>query len=432
MQPAADHVRGDAQVQRGASRKGLPREVKVAMVTTFIFATGTTTIIPHMQSRRDQLGCDALCHGSMLSLTAGCSLVGGVLLGRASDYFGRRPLLWVSLLGVLLARAINLGMDSLRGHFISGVVGALLNQNFGVTKALFCDYAGESPDTNQVDAVGNLGMIVGLALLVGPGLSVAFGCDYVQAMGLGSALVLLSALGLLSLRVPRVRTPSGAEDKLTRLRAFVTLPVLKARGAQALLLLRLCMALGFHLYMPLSQVSVRRRFNFGPADHAKTMGVIGLSYALSQGLIARPLIKACGPDSTRLLMLCMAILGGGRYPALTTTSVAVMYAWNTVIVTALGVANTAITIAVYGLVSSDEVGGFLGALEAVEQAAGVVGPVLGGWLAARWAPAGEHGTLGAVIGCYALGICVLGAFFRKHVFEAAASRTAVIVDRKAR
>ena len=60
--------------------------------------------------------------------------------------------------------------------------------------------------------------------------------------------------------------------------------VLRTRGAQLLMALRLLMALAFHMYAPIWQVSIRRRFNFGPSDHAQFMGLIGLTYALSQVL----------------------------------------------------------------------------------------------------------------------------------------------------
>ena len=73
------------------------------------------------------------------------------------------------------------------------------------------------------------------------------------------------------------------------------------------------------------QVSLKTRFDFGPPDHAKLMGMVGFSYALSQGLVARPLIAFFGKDPTKLILLCISILGGCRPFALKTASVAVVY-----------------------------------------------------------------------------------------------------------
>merc|ERR1712061_208297 len=196
------------------------------------------------------------------------------------------------------------------------------------------------------------------------------------------------------------------------------LPVLRTRGAQAIMLLRAFMALAFNLYTPVSQVSVRRRFNFGPSDYARTMGVIGLSYALSQGVLARPLINACGADSTSLLMLCMAVLGGFRYPTLHTESLTMMYFFSVLMVLALGVANTAITTACYGLVDADQVGGFIGILEGIEQGGGILGPTLGGLLATS---SHEDATVYAVVGCYVIAFFIVWFSFKQHVFGVAAA-----------
>ena len=106
---------------------------------------------------------------------------------------------------------------------------------------------------------------------------------------------------------------------------FVRMPVLRTRGAQLLMVMRLMMALAFHMFAPVWQVSLKTRFDFGPPDHAKLMGMVGFSYALSQGLVARPLIAFFGKDPTKLILLCISILGGCRPFALKTASVAVVY-----------------------------------------------------------------------------------------------------------
>lgn len=51
------------------------------------------------------------------------------------------------------------------------------------------------------------------------------------------------------------------------------------------------------------------------------MGVIGLTYALSQGLVAKPMIRRAGSDPTLLLLMCIVLLGGARPFALFTSSV---------------------------------------------------------------------------------------------------------------
>ena len=40
------------------------------------------------------------------------------------------------------------------------------------------------------------------------------------------------------------------------------------------MLMRLTMALAFHMFAPVWQVSLKTRFDFGPMDHAKLMGMV--------------------------------------------------------------------------------------------------------------------------------------------------------------
>ena len=142
------------------------------------------------------------------------------------------------------------------------------------------------------------------------------------------------------------------------------------------------------------------------------MGLIGLAYALSQGLVAKPTIRRAGSDPTRLLLLCILLLGGARPFVLRTTSLGVVYVTYVPMVIALGVMNTAITTACSSLAAGDQLGGLFGVLESVESAAGIVGPALGGLLVRKF---DERGALGACVTCYALAFVLVAWGFRKHV-----------------
>eukprot|EP00957_Ditylum_brightwellii_P135814 10358633-Ditylum_brightwellii.AAC.1 len=100
------------------------------------------------------------------------------------------------------------------------------------------------------------------------------------------------------------------------------------------------------------------------------MSFIGLSYALSQGVVAKSVVSYTGNSPSarvRIVSCCCIILGLGRYVAFQTQT--------------LGVINTILTADTSGIAPSNEMGGLYGALEAVESAAGMIGPIVGGSLA---------------------------------------------------
>ena len=110
------------------------------------------------------------------------------------------------------------------------------------------------------------------------------------------------------------------------------------------------------------------------------MSFIGLSYALSQEYLVKRVVGVWFPDPknrpTILLVFCVA-LTVGRVLAFETDSVVVVYALFSTMVVSLGVANIVIGTKASVLVPVHTVGTLFGTLESVENAGGIVGPILG-------------------------------------------------------
>ena len=243
-------------------------------------------------------------------------------------------MLMIGLVASLTSLAISASMDTILGMWIAIIPTALLNHNWSVLKALFADYVAEQGGSDshmaiaRSGAVGKLGMAIGLSFMAGPLLGTVVVKSYQEAILLSMALTAFSGLFIFLLPAPKAAASQAVTAKKkdsSGLMDFMRMPVLQTRGAQLLMLMRLTMALAFHMFAPVWQVSLKTRFDFGPMDHAKLMGMVGFSYALSQGLVAKPLIAYFGKDPTKLILLCISILGGCRPFALKTSSVAVVY-----------------------------------------------------------------------------------------------------------
>merc|ERR1712151_214657 len=157
------------------------------------------------------------------------------------------------------------------------------------------------------------------------------------------------------------------------------------------------------------------------------MGLVGLCYALSQGVVAKPLIRWVGKDTTPLVLCCMVLLGGCRPFAFWTTSVGVAYALYAPMAIALGVMNTAITTACSSLAEGDQLGGLFGVLESVESMAGMFGPALGGLLSR----AGANAVLAAVCAAYGIAFMLVLAFFDRHVLSPGRQKDALALEKDA-
>jgi MFS family permease len=393
-------------------------------------------LMPHLQSRRDALECDSLCYGSLTSGRSLLQLVGSAAVGRLSDR-GRMSCLYLGTVASLIGLIITAVTFSIQGMWLAMIPGALLQQNFSVLKALFADYhealhLARTNSTLKSDAaslddasaragsVGKLGMTVGLAFMVGPLLGATVVKTFEQATILAILAVVVSAIFVSFLPTLPAKPTScsiSSNKKSAPNKGWWTfLDVKAARSPPAifLIIVRVFMALAFHIFNTIWTVSLKTRFDFGPSDHGKFFSFIGLAYALSQGFVAKKLISYMeGSETTtttsssssgnknigrvRVVQLCCLALGFGRYFAFRTTSLVAVYFIFGVIITALGVVNTILTADTSNVAPASEIGGLYGFMEAVQSLAGMIGPMLGGSLAYLHP---IHAPLGMVVSLY--------------------------------
>ncbi len=357
----------------------------------------------------------------MQSARSGLALAGSTIVGRLSDRFGRKPVLMIGAASSCLSLLINYQTHSLKGMWYALIPASLLNQNYTVFKALFADYnidVGGS-EADRAKSLGFLGMAVGLSFMIGPISSAFFFSDYTEATFFAIALTSISALCLLMLPSPQVQLsrveskeslPEEGTENETRLGRLFSLPAARSKGAKLLFFVRFCMSLAFHVFMTIWTVSLRKRFDFGPKEHAQFFGWIGLCYAASQGFAAS-LIKKAGKDPTNLLLICVVFLGIGRIAAMGTTSLVIVYIIMALVIVALGVMNTAITTAVTRLADADEVGGLIGVMESVESSAGLIG----GWFGGLLFKFDRRLPLATVVMLYAAVFVAISLFYRNFV-----------------
>uniref|UniRef100_A0A6U4JWA0 Major facilitator superfamily (MFS) profile domain-containing protein n=1 Tax=Phaeomonas parva TaxID=124430 RepID=A0A6U4JWA0_9STRA len=410
--------------------------------------------MPFAQAQRDRLECDALCYGAMMSARSGLSLVGSALLGRLSDRLGRKACLWLALGARVFSIAVFGATDSILMMWVGMVPTALLNQQYEVLKALLADFAaGEGAGAAERGGKqGMLGMAAGLGFM---GMALGTFIPSQQAAA-AIALVFLALSGVVIFVLPggqRIQKgpaggaggeaagakgpPGGSSSWFS----MFNLPSARTPGAYVIFSLRVLMGFAFHVFISIWNPTLKKRFDFGPQEHAKLMGFIGLSYALSQGLLSKPILKygsirtvvddgkkteskaavadsedegadaAAKPaiieDPTPILLGCCLVLGAGRVLSVKTTSMVVVYLTMSTIVISLGVFNSAISSAATLVAPPEEAGGFFGILSSVESTCGIAGPAFGGLIHRI---GGDTGALATVVTLYAIcvGIVVFG------------------------
>lgn len=441
-----------------SAQKTLKDGILYSCISLSLLITGLSLTFPHFQSRRDELGCDALCYGSMTSVRSALSLIGTAAIGRLSDCndsilarvlgavgngsapSGRRACLYIGIFATLASLTFAITINSLHGLWISMVPSALLSHNFEVFKALISEYCNDAELSTETSskktetiksgersgAVGKLGMVVGISFMIGPMIAAIFSPSFQVSSQIAIIFTVLSGL-VIMLKLPLPAQIQG--DKVDAgkldtskpqteftLMKMMSLSTPKARAAVSLLVTRLLMALAFHIFATIWPQSLKNRFAFGPTDHARFMSFVGLTYAFSQGVLAKSVVQFCGNERKVLgMMSCCLILGAGRYIAYYTTSLVTVYSSFFFIINALGVMNTILTADSGAIAPREELGSLFGLLQAGESAAGMVGPFLGGLLSHTY---GAQAPLMGVVFVYAFLGVFLSSVYEKAVLSA--------------
>ena len=400
---------GEENIHLSENRAKLQYATRLGAASIGFLLLATTVTFPYLQSRRDELGCDTVCTGSMTSTRSALTLIGATLVGRISDMGGgggrgkgdsnaRRFCLFLGVAAsgasvVFAKRAQNLT------EFWISVFPSMLQQNTSVMNALITDYHSmyEDGSSDRASSAGTLGMVAGLALMVGPLVGSRLLSGYDQAVSLSLVLLVVSACFVVFL--PFVdkskqldKETKASPDKLRKPSSFLSfLDVPSARSPAAIFILafRLLNSLAFHIYGVIGPVSLRRRFNFGPKEYGVFFFMIGLFFALSQGF-AGSVVRKLGGDTSkgrsRLLVVCIVALALCRYMAFHSLNLTVVYSFYAVIFTAIGTTGTIISADSSHIAAPGEVGSFFGIATAVESGAGMVGPLIASALASSFHP----------------------------------------------
>ena len=375
----------------------LRRGTFIGAASYSLVAIANSVILPHQQSRRDAVGCDFLCVGSLSSARSALSLVGATLVGKLSDStaldetFGGNKRKFILIMG-LFAAAFTILSDhqaaSISDLWI-GIFPNALQQNLSVCKALLGDYQESMPGgVTAVDrawSAGMLGMAAGFSLMIGPFVGAILLRTYQQAVAAGLCFLILAALLICLLPSSKIRPRNKERQLISKgFLSFVDVPSARSPAALFLIGIKLLSALSFYIYQTIWSVYMKEQLHFGPPDYGRFFSTIGFFYAISQGFVANKCMERLGGESPRgrtlLLAFSSFLIGVARYTAFHTTNTLAIYAIFSSMVTVYGVMSTIISADMSQIAAPEDFGSFFGLLTAVDGGAGMIGPLLGGAL----------------------------------------------------
>jgi len=297
-----------------------------AYLLTFVNVLGFSILMPVLPFVVETYGAEEWVYGLLLSFYSAFQFMGAPYLGSLSDSVGRKPVLLISQAGTLLSwfvfmLALFLPETPILGLALplwiiglSRILDGLTGGNTSVTNAYVSDIT-----TKQEKSYifGYLGGIVGLGLVIGPGIGGLAAASPLGYMGTILAAIAISVVTLITIffwlkeshsvenRQPRKRkTLLQSILILRRIREINPKPFIKL-----LFLLKLFFSVMMAFYIGTIALFLIDLFDFNPKELGLFMLVVGIFLAFNQAVVSRLFIKKFGEYPTLLVGLALSVVG---------------------------------------------------------------------------------------------------------------------------
>lgn len=356
----------------------------IIFVTVFIDLVGFGMVIPILPfyASTPPFMASPVEIGFLVSIYSWMQFFFSPILGRFSDRYGRRPVLFISLLGSAVGYFVIGLADTLLLVFIGRIIGGITGGNISTAQAYIADVTSRE---NRARGMGLFGAAFGLGFIFGPalagilskyGVHVPFYC--------AAALSLINAVALFFI-LPESIKPGAIEPGLMAERknriAEIVLSFTDARFRLPNLIYFLLIT-AFSIMTYAFVLYTAYRFGFDAEDNGYLFAFVGLTAIIGQGVLFERLAKKFG--ETRLvvagsLMIGIALFSVPFIGPLTGGLAALLFG-SAFLSVGNALASPSITSLTSKLAEDHEQGKTLGVMQSSASLARAIGPSIGGFL----------------------------------------------------
>lgn len=352
----------------------------IIFITVFIDLIGFGIVIPVLPiyAASPRFHASPIAIGLLFASYSLMQLIFSPILGRLSDHYGRKPVLFFSLIGTGFAFLILGSATALWMLFVGRILDGITGGNISTAQAYIADVT--TPE-ERAKGMGLIGAAFGLGFIFGPaiggvlsrwGTSVPF--LFAAALAFANAALLYF---LLPETVGRKTTPQRAARGWRQLTEYLRRPSLALALATYFLFIT-----SFSILTTTFALYTMYRFGFDAQHNGYLFAFTGALGVIVQGALLGRAVKAVGEPALVIIgealfaasMFFIPLVGpqhGGLEALLLVLSVQ-------------AIGNALVMPTLNSLTSkaarADEQGAVLGVAQSVASLARVVGPIIGSWL----------------------------------------------------
>lgn len=389
----------------------------VLFLTVFIDLVGFGIVIPILPLYAEHFHASPIAIGWLTGIYSGMQIIFTPILGKLSDRFGRRPVLFISIVGTALGFALMGLAHSLTLLFVARILAGITGGNIAIPQAYIADVT--APEKRS-RAMGMIGAAFGLGFTFGPLIGgvmsrISYSAPFFFSAGLAvinAALVYLILPESLS-REHRARP----HEEASMFEVFR-----HGRGAMFAIVLGtyFFLIVGFSIMTTLFALFTEKRFGYDAQANGYMFGFVGIVSVIVQGGLIGRLIKMFGEVALARAGMILTTVSLALLPM--SHNLAFLLLVSAGLSAGSGCASPPLSGLASQMVEQSWQGRALGVLQSAGSTARLLGPLLGGWLLTfdLSKPIAQYGYTPFLAGAF---LCFIGAIFAFCFKKPVADRT---------
>lgn len=369
------------KITQAESEKFFTKPLIIIFVTMFIDLIGFGVAIPVLPDyAKNVFGASPFVIGWLVASYSIMQFISTPFLGHLSDKYGRRPVLFISLLGTSAAALITGLSNTLGLLFFGRIFDGVTGGNISTAQAYIADV---TTLENRAKGMALIGVAFGLGFILGPaigGILSRFGTH--TPFFFVSALAFANAVSLYFFLPESVKKDAPAEETVRRNRLVELFQSLRDRRFGTLVAIYFFLVVSFSIMTYAFVLYTIQRFDYSAEQNGYIFAFIGVLAVIFQGGLFGKLVVKFGENPLIIIgcLMMTASLFAIPFISFETGGLLALLLTMTILTLGNSMASPALTSIVSKNASEREQGKSLGVLQSGASLARAIGPAVGGVL----------------------------------------------------